>query len=164
LAAEISTLPAQAEGRWKPPEVLRRLLRHRLFVIGALLLLTVAAVVLLAPLLAPYDPVKNDYRYRLGPPNAAHLLGTDSFGRDVLSRTLYGGVVSLRIGFFVMLFTGVIGTLVGLGAGYFRRLEAPIMRLMDALMAFPGVLLAIALAAVLGCRAPPASCVPPRWW
>lgn len=150
MAAEISSALPLGNQRWEPPELLRRLLRHKLFVLGTVLLVAVAAVVLLAPLLAPFDPVKNDYRYRLGAPNGAHLLGTDSFGRDVLSRTLYGGMISLRIGFLVMLFTGIFGTLIGLCAGYFRRIEAPIMRLMDALMAFPGVLLAIALAAVLG--------------
>jgi peptide/nickel transport system permease protein len=150
LATETIPATPRTSDRWVPPEVLRRLWRHKLFVFGMFLLLTVVVVVLLAPLIAPFDPVKNDYRYRLGAPNAAHLLGTDSFGRDVLSRTLHGGLISLRIGFFVMLFTGVIGTLIGLCAGYFRRVEAPIMRLMDALMAFPGVLLAIALAAVLG--------------
>lgn len=150
MAAEISSALPLGNQRWEPPELLRRLLRHKLFVLGTVLLVAVAAVVLLAPLLAPFDPVKNDYRYRLGAPNGAHLLGTDSFGRDVLSRTLYGGMISLRIGFLVMLFTGIFGTLIGLCAGYFRRIEGPIMRLMDALMAFPGVLLAIALAAVLG--------------
>jgi peptide/nickel transport system permease protein len=150
LAVELTSVAPGQPAPWALPNGLRRLLRPRLFVLGAVFLLAVVALVLLAPLLAPFDPTKNDYRYRLGAPNGAHLFGTDSFGRDVLSRTLHGGLVSLRIGLFVMLFTGVIGTVIGLCAGYFRRLEAPIMRLMDALMAFPGVLLAIALAAVLG--------------
>jgi peptide/nickel transport system permease protein len=128
----------------------RRLLRHRLFRTGLILLGTILVLTLLAGLLAPYSPVANDYRYRLGAPNGAHWMGTDSYGRDILSRTLWGGQVSLRIGFFVTLFTGIAGTILGLSAGYFRRRENPIMRVMDALMAFPAILLAIALAAVLG--------------
>ncbi|HEY0294849.1 MAG TPA: ABC transporter permease [Bordetella sp.] len=127
-----------------------RLSRHRLFMTGLCLLLAIVLLSLLAGWLAPYSPVANDYRYRLGAPNAAHWMGTDSFGRDVFSRMLYGSRVSLRIGLFVMLCTGIIGTAIGLCAGYFRRLEGPIMRVMDALMAFPGILLAIALASVLG--------------
>jgi peptide/nickel transport system permease protein len=127
-----------------------RLARHRLFMTGLCLLLAIVLLSLLAGWLAPYSPVTNDYRYRLGAPNAAHWMGTDSFGRDVFSRMLYGSRVSLRIGLFVMLCTGIVGSLLGLCAGYFRRLEGPIMRVMDALMAFPGILLAIALASVLG--------------
>jgi peptide/nickel transport system permease protein len=128
----------------------RRLLGHRLFMTGLVLLAIILVMSLLAGWIAPFSPVTNDYRYRLGAPNAVHWMGTDSFGRDVFSRMLYGSRVSLRIGFLVMLFTGIAGTLIGLCAGYFRWLENPIMRLMDALMAFPGILLAIALASVLG--------------
>jgi peptide/nickel transport system permease protein len=136
--------------RMRTSRIGRRLLGHRLFMTGLVLLAIILLMSLFAGWLAPYSPVVNDYRYRLGPPNAAHWMGTDSFGRDVFSRMLYGSRVSLRIGFMVTLFTGIVGTLLGLCAGYFRRLENPIMRLMDALMAFPGILLAIALASVLG--------------
>ena len=149
-AEAMTSLATPAASEWPAWHGFRRLLRHRLFALGLVLLLAVVAAVLLAPWLAPFDPTKNDYRYRLGAPNGEHLLGTDSFGRDILSRTLHGGMISLRIGFLVMVFTGIFGTVIGLCAGYFRRIEGPIMRLMDALMAFPGVLLAIALAAVLG--------------
>jgi peptide/nickel transport system permease protein len=71
--------------------MLRRLLGHRLFMTGAILLLAVLLATLAADLIAPYSPLKNDFRYRLGGPNLAHLMGTDNFGRDVLSRVLYGG-------------------------------------------------------------------------
>jgi len=105
---------------------------------------------LAADLIAPYSPLKNDFHYRLGAPNGVHLMGTDNFGRDVLSRVLYGGRTSLEIGLLVVLASTVCGTAIGVVGGYFSRLDNPVMRLMDALMAFPGVLLAIALAAVLG--------------
>ncbi|MDB5363343.1 MAG: peptide transporter permease [Rhodospirillales bacterium] len=129
---------------------LRRLLRHRLFMTGAIILVIVLLATLAADLIAPYSPLKNDFRYRLGAPNAVHLMGTDNFGRDVLSRVLYGGRTSLAIGLMVVLASTFFGTLIGVAGGYFSRLDNPVMRLMDALMAFPGVLLAIALAAVLG--------------
>lgn len=144
---------AAASGWWRraaSSRMMARLRGHRLFMTGLVLLTVILLMSLLAGWLAPYSPVVNDYRYRLGPPNAAHWMGTDSFGRDVFSRMLYGSRVSLRIGFFVTLFTGLLGTAIGLCAGYFRRLENPIMRVMDALMAFPGILLAIALSSVLG--------------
>jgi peptide/nickel transport system permease protein len=150
MDADILAPPAGRLTRFLRAAVLRRLLRHRLFMTGLVLLLIVVLLALLAAWLAPYSPTQNDYRYRLGPPNGAHWLGTDSFGRDVLSRTIYGSRISLRIGLMVTLLTGLAGTVLGLCAGYFRRLENPIMRVMDALMAFPGILLAIALAAVLG--------------
>ncbi|HLZ67418.1 MAG TPA: ABC transporter permease [Aliidongia sp.] len=130
--------------------MLHKLLRHRLFVTGAVILAIVLLATLAADLIAPYSPLKNDFHYRLGAPNGAHLMGTDNFGRDVLSRVLYGGRTSLEIGLMVVLASTFCGTLIGVSAGYFARLDNPVMRLMDALMAFPGVLLAIALASVLG--------------
>lgn len=154
MAAEMTASKAGAvPGWWRrvaSSRMLARLRGHRLFMTGLVLLTVIVLMSLLAGWLAPYSPVVNDYRYRLGAPNAAHWMGTDSFGRDVFSRMLYGSRVSLRIGFFVTLFTGLAGTVIGLCAGYFRRLENPIMRVMDALMAFPGILLAIALSSVLG--------------
>jgi peptide/nickel transport system permease protein len=127
-----------------------RLLRHRLFMTGAILLLIVLAATLAASYLAPYSPIKNDFHYRLGAPSAAHLFGSDNYGRDVLSRVLFGGRTSLTIGALVVVTSTFIGTLIGTLAGYFPRLDNPLMRILDALMAFPGVLLAIALAAALG--------------
>ena len=126
------------------------ILRRRSFLIGLLLVGTVAVASGLADVLAPFDPVKNNYRYRLGEPNDLHLLGTDRFGRDVLSRILYGARVSLRIGLLVVLASGLIGGLVGLVAGWWPKVDAWLMRVMDGLMAFPGILLAIALAVTLG--------------
>lgn len=128
----------------------RRFLANRSFLVGGLLFLSVVAVALSADLIAPFDPLKNNFRYRLGQPNAAHLFGTDSFGRDILSRVLHGSRVSLFIGLLVVLLTGVFGTLIGAVSGYVRSLDNLIMRIMDGFMAFPPILLAIAVGAVLG--------------
>jgi peptide/nickel transport system permease protein len=117
---------------------------------GLILFSLVVVMAVSAGLLAPHNPLQNNFRYRLGAPTAVYWLGTDGFGRDVLSRVLYGARVSLRVGLMVVLLNGILGTLIGSTAGYFRRLDNPIMRLMDGLMAFPAILLAIALAATLG--------------
>jgi peptide/nickel transport system permease protein len=129
---------------------LRRLLHNRSFVLGGALVLFVAVIAIFADVLAPYDPLRSNFRARFVAPNAEHWFGTDHFGRDLLSRVIYGGRVSLSIGFFVVIVTGIAGTTIGALAGYFRRLDNPLMRLMDALMAFPAILLAIVISAVLG--------------
>ncbi|MGG5891041.1 ABC transporter permease [Falsiroseomonas sp. HC035] len=141
---------ADAERRRKPPGALARLLAHPSFRWGFLLFALVVISAVFASWLAPFDPMRNNFRTRFIAPNETFWLGTDRFGRDVLSRTLHGGQVSLRIGLGVALFTGLVGGLIGALAGFVRRLDDPLMRFMDALMAFPAVLLAIALAAALG--------------
>lgn len=136
-----------------PPErfaALRRLFGNRSFAIGGALFSIVVLVAIFADALAPFDPLRNNFRYRLGAPNEIHLLGTDHFGRDILSRVLHGSRVSLAIGLLVVIVTGVFGTLIGAISGYFRRLDNPIMRVMDGFMAFPPILLAIAIGAALG--------------
>jgi peptide/nickel transport system permease protein len=138
--------PAPAAG----PGLLRRLLRHRLFVTGAILFGIVLAMALFADLLATAAPEKMNVRARFRTPEWQFLLGTDNYGRDIWSRLVYGARLSLGIGFAVVVFTGLAGTLIGLLAGYFKRLDGPLMRFMDALMAFPAILLAIAIAAALG--------------
>lgn len=130
-------------------EMLGRLLRNRAFVIGAVLFGIVLAAAILAPVVAPHAPDRNNFRYRLGEPNLVYWMGTDGYGRDVLSRVLYGCQLSLRISLGVTLFTALVGVPLGLMSGYFRRLDDPIMRLLDALMAFPSVMLATALAAFM---------------
>ncbi len=128
----------------------RRFLANRSFTIGGTLFLLVVLVALSADLVAPFDPLRNNFRYRLGEPNGTHLFGTDNFGRDILSRVLHGSRVSLLIGLLVVVLTGVFGTLIGAISGYVRRLDNLIMRIMDGFMAFPPILLAIAIGAVLG--------------
>lgn len=132
------------------PAPWRRLLASRPFVIGGALLLAIVLAAALAPVLAPHDPLRGNFRFRLSPPGPLHWLGTDHFGRDILSRLLFGARLSLAIGAATTLASGVAGTLIGAPAGYFRRLDEPLMRLMDALMAFPAILLAMAVAATLG--------------
>jgi peptide/nickel transport system permease protein len=131
-------------------ETWRRLLRNRSFVIGAVVVAIIVAVAILAPLVAPHDPLRNNFRTRLQPPGEMFLFGTDHFGRDILSRILHGGRISLIIGASVVVVTGIFGTAIGAIAGFFRALDEPIMRLMDAIMAFPAILLAMAIAAVMG--------------
>jgi len=129
---------------------LARLLRHRAFVIGAVLLGFMVLLALLAPWLGSGDPNKLAVRMRFQPPSMDHLLGTDNLGRSMLSRVVYGGQLSLMIGLWVVLLNAVFGVLLGALAGYFSRLDGPLMRFADALMAFPSVLLAIGIAAALG--------------
>ncbi|MSQ74317.1 MAG: ABC transporter permease [Rhodoferax sp.] len=128
----------------------RRLFGHRLFITGVILFGLVLAMALFADLLASAAPEKMNVRARFRTPQWAFLLGTDNYGRDIWSRLLYGSRLSLSIGFAVVLVTGAAGTCIGLLAGYFKRLDGPLMRLMDALMAFPAILLAIAIASALG--------------
>ncbi|MFO0293697.1 MAG: ABC transporter permease [Rhodospirillales bacterium] len=143
-------MTAEAPALAAPTPLWRRLLNHRSFMVGATLFGAVVLVALLADLIAPHDPLRNNFRYRLGAPNEIHWLGTDRAGRDVLSRIIHGSQVSLRIGLMVVVVTAVFGAVIGGLAGYFRRLDNAVMRVMDAMMAFPGILLAIAIAAVLG--------------
>jgi len=143
-------MTAEAPALAAPTPLWRRLLNHRSFMVGATLFGAIVLIALLADLIAPHDPLRNNFRYRLGAPNDIHWLGTDRAGRDVLSRIIHGSRVSLRIGLMVVVITGVLGAVIGGLAGYFRRVDNPVMRVMDAMMAFPGILLAIAIAAVLG--------------
>ncbi len=140
-----------AQARWERRRLfVKRLLTHRSFAIGLALFMAIVLCAVFADLLAPYDPNANDYRMLLAPPSAEHWFGTDGFGRDILSRVMHGTRVSLRIGIAVVVLTGILGTIIGMLAGYVRWLDNVTMRIMDGLMAFPGVLLAIALAAALG--------------
>lgn len=110
------------------------------------------AASILAPLIVPSDPTLIDPANRLQGPSWNNLLGTDDLGRDILSRLIYGGRVSLVVGLAVTVASAVAGALLGLVAGYYPRLDGFIMRTMDGFMAFPGVLLAIAVVISLGAR------------
>jgi peptide/nickel transport system permease protein len=131
-------------------ELLRGLLANPSFTLGAALVAAMAAMALAADWLAPFDPLRGNFRARMVAPGAPYWLGTDHFGRDILSRIMHGARLSLWIGFAVMVVTGLAGTAIGAVAGYFRALDGPVMRLMDAFMAFPPIILAIAISAVLG--------------
>ena len=131
-------------------EFLRRLWRNRLAVSGFGLLAVVLAAALLADMLSSHDPLTMIVKERMLAPSAQHLMGTDNFGRDIFSRVLHGARLSLGVGSGVMLFTVGVGVLFGLLSGYSPRLDGPIMRVMDAMMAFPAILFGIAIMAVLG--------------
>jgi peptide/nickel transport system permease protein len=142
------TADASSRSRWAASR--QRLLANRSFVIGAALVGMVVVLGCLAGVIAPFDPLKGNFRERMAPPGIEHWMGTDHFGRDILSRVLFGARISLLIGFVVTLITAIAGVVIGALAGYFRKLDHPIMRLMDAFMAFPSIILAIAISAVLG--------------
>ena len=119
------------------------------------LLTLLAAFILIASLfsaqLAPYDPYATDPQLILKAPSAEHLLGTDNYGRDILSRILAGGKTSIFAALFIILVAGSLGSLIGLLAGYYRgRMDAMLMRVTDIFQAFPDIVLAIAVAGVLG--------------
>jgi peptide/nickel transport system permease protein len=127
------------------------LVRRRPIAAAALAVLAaIALAALLAPVLGLPAPDRIDMAARLAPPGAGHPLGTDNFGRDILSRVVYSGRVSLLIGLAVMAASTASGTFVGLAAGYYRRVDAIAMRILDGLMSFPAILLALALVAALG--------------
>ena len=123
--------------------------RHPTIVVGGILLLLVLLAAVFAPLIAP-DPIAFEPVNRLKPPSSSFWLGTDSLGRDVYARMLYGARISLIVGLAVALISVLVGTLIGLMSGYFARVDAVVMRLMDGIMAIPSILLAIALVALLG--------------
>lgn len=131
----------------------RRLFRRRLVLVAFIVLALIILVALLAPFVAPYSPTAMKVVNRLKPPSALNWLGTDEFGRDVFSRVIHGARASLGIGAAVVALSMSVGTTFGLLAGYFRPLDGVIMRIVDAMMSLPDILLAIFLVAVLGASA-----------
>lgn len=129
---------------------LRRLFGNRAMLFGAIILFIVIVAAILAPWIAPYAPNKLSIVNKLKAPSVAHIFGTDEFGRDIFSRAIFAGRISLLVSLGVVCISSVLGVFLGVIAGYFRRLDAPISRLLDAMMSFPDILLAIALVAALG--------------
>ena len=156
VGLDAGVVPALAEPG--PGRVsLRRLWRLKWGLAAAAVLLAITASTLVAPWVAPHDPLAVNIRHRLAPPawmaggSAQHVLGTDQVGRDLLSRVVYGGRVSLVVGVAAVLISATIGVLLGLGAGYFgSRIDTAIMTLVNVMLTFPFVLLALAVIAVLG--------------
>jgi len=128
----------------------RKLLENPMAVASGTILLLLVLSAIFAPLLAPADPTFLDPVQRLLPPSRSAWMGTDDVGRDIYSRVLYGGRVSILIGVVVMLASALIGTLLGMISGYYSSFDTVIMRTMDGLMAFPSILLAIAIMVALG--------------
>lgn len=134
------------------PGAFRALASHPSAAAGCVLLATIVFAAIFGPLLAPFDPLQMDYRAILSPPSLEHPFGTDQYGRDVFSRMLYGARVSLFVGSSVVIATGIFGVAFGLLAGYIRQVDLILMRVMDGMMAFPALLLALAIAAAMGPR------------
>ena len=132
-------------------DVAYRFVRHPLGIAGGIILLVLIFAAVFGKAIAPYDPLGMDFSARFAPPSFAHPMGTDDFGRDTLSRVLYGAQVSLKVGVISVTIATLIGTTLGMLAGYGNRImDEVIMRNMDILFAFPAMLLAIAIMAILG--------------
>ena len=139
------------ESRLPSAEVFQRLKKHRLALIGAGIILVLIFIAVLAPFIAPHDPIEQNLEHRLLSPNTEYLLGTDNLGRCILSRLIHGTSVSLQIGVMVVGIASIIGVTLGLIAGYRGGLtDELIMRIVDILLAFPGIILALAIAGILG--------------
>lgn len=134
----------------KIPLAVEKLFRRRIVLVAAVCLLLIVAMSLLANVITRHDPSETAVSQRLAMPSASHLMGTDELGRDLFARIAFGGRYSLTIAALTATGAMIFGTLFGLVAGFFRRLDAPISRLVDAMMSFPDILLAIALVAILG--------------
>jgi peptide/nickel transport system permease protein len=129
---------------------LRRFWSNKSAVIGSIVLVFLSLFALFAPMISQFSPLEIDPINRLNSPDARHWFGTDNFGRDLFSRVASGAQVSMGVGFSVAILTAVIGMIIGLYAAYYSVLDHLLMRLCDALMAFPDILLAVAIMAVLG--------------
>jgi len=136
------------------PSFLRRtwrdVRRQKQVLVGGVIIIVFVFAAIFANLITTNDPTLINGRLRLQTPNEYYFFGTDSQGRDIFSRVVFGARLSLQIGFITSLLTLVFGTLIGLAAGYYRRADSIIMRVTDAMMAFPGITLAIAIMAVRG--------------
>ena len=145
MTAPADTQPRPATG------LVRRLLRKPGAVVGGAVILLFAGVAVFAPQLAPSDPTRITYTALLQAPTAEHWMGTDELGRDILSRVIFGARISMQVGIIAVGIAMTVGTFLGLVAGFFGGfLETLIMRTMDVMLAFPGILLAIAIVAILG--------------
>ena len=165
MSQEESRLQPTIQLRSQRQRIWRTFIRNRPAILGLILAVLIALVAILAddwfiavfqgrettPLLAPYNPLKQDTRNRLAAPDGEHLMGLDTYGRDTWSRIVYGARVSLMVGICSVLLGGALGTLMGLTAGYLGgKVENAIMRAVDVLMAFPSLIMGLMVLAVLG--------------
>ncbi len=151
MSATTEDQDASEEAAARRRAAFRRYARHPGFVIGAIGVTMLVLVALLAPWLAPHSPTRIDLMNSLAPPSATYWLGTDQFGRCVLSRLIWGAQISLQVGFFVVLISLSAGTILGAVAGYAGGwLERVLVTVIDILLAFPSFLLALALVAARG--------------
>ncbi|MBU1317086.1 MAG: ABC transporter permease [Alphaproteobacteria bacterium] len=147
----MSALAIPVHTPWWRSRGVRRFARHRLAIIGLVMITLLTLACIVGPYLLPYDSLYIDLRARFAPPlTGYHFLGTDPLGRDVAARLLEAGRISLLVGFFAMLLSTMIGTLIGVVAGYYRgAVGAGLMRVVDAFLSFPSIFLLLALAALL---------------
>jgi glutathione transport system permease protein len=132
-------------------EFWRRFKKQKVAVIALIFIITLVLMAVFAPFVAPYDPTIPDYNAVLQGPSAAHWAGTDTYGRDIFSRIIWGARISLSVGFLSVTLGALAGVSLGIISGYYGRwIDSAVMRLCDLLLAFPGILLAIAVIAILG--------------
>lgn len=141
----------EAKSRWWRSRTLNRFMRHRLALLGVAMILALTLACVVGPWLLPYDELYIDIRARFAPPmTGAHIFGTDPLGRDLAARLFMAGRISLLVGFFAMLLSTAIGTVIGITAGYYGgRIGAALMRFVDAFLSFPSIFLLLALAAFI---------------
>ncbi|MGH7331476.1 MAG: ABC transporter permease [Candidatus Rokuibacteriota bacterium] len=145
---------APAERGWREA-VLDFCRQRRLGAVGAAIIVLMFVVAGLAPVLAPYDPVAVDFGAMLGSPSRSHWLGTDAFGRDVLSRLIYGSRTALLVGFGSAILGATLGAVLGVGSAYFGgRIDLYLQRVMDIFLSFPLIILALAIVAMMGNNIP----------
>lgn len=128
----------------------KKFLRNKMAVLGTIVVIILLIIAIFADVIAPYDPYQQSVRERLQAPSAAHIFGTDGYGRDLFSRVLYGGRISVLVGCSCAIISMVGGMMIGLCAAYFKKLDNLLMRICDGFNAIPTTLLAIALMAMLG--------------
>lgn len=126
------------------------LFRNPFIAAGTIIMMIAFLVAAFGPMFCKYDPIKSSIRQRLKPPSTTHVLGTDGFGRDVLTRIVYAARISLKIAFVIVVITTVLASFIGVSVSWFRYLDNPVMRIMDVLMSVPSLILAIALMGFLG--------------
>ena len=146
-------MPAGTANRTRKPfaELCRRFMRQKVALVALAFIALLVVVAILAPLVAPYDPAAPDYENVLAGPSLLHLAGTDAYGRDIFSRIVWGSRISLMVGFLSVTLGAIVGVSLGIVAGYRGGwADSAVMRLCDLLLAFPGILLAIAVIAILG--------------
>jgi peptide/nickel transport system permease protein len=150
-SAKVLSRPIESSFRRWVDVSLRFARRRPLGAVGAVIIVIMALTAMLAGLIAPYDPLTNDYGAMLQAPTRAHLLGTDAFGRDVLSRIIYGSRTALWVGFASSFMGATLGAILGVGSAYFGgKIDLIVQRLMDLLLSFPLIILALVVVAVLG--------------
>ncbi|TCU14844.1 ABC transporter permease [Rhizobium sullae] len=145
------SISRSAKSHWWQSRTFRRFARHRLAMLGLLMITVLALACIVGPSILPYDELYIDLRARFAPPlTGYHIFGTDPLGRDIAARLFMAGRISLLVGFFAMLLSTFIGTVIGVCAGYYGgRVGAALMRFVDAFLSFPSIFLLLALAAFI---------------